>query len=284
MLSPEAPYPIQGGGALRTASLLHFLARDHDVDLIVFREALAPDPAAALPPGLVREIHVINLPHHSKSQAARLIRNAARLARGIPPLVERFSGFGSEIARATQGRHYEIAVAEHFWCAPYLPQLSAVSDRTVLDLHNIESVLHEGCAEHRTMASGIRPPAFRAHLSRSRNEVASPVFSIACHLRAGRPARCRDRSGNTGRRVSQCPAVDSRSLVRRRIRHSLLWQSRISSEPGRGTLFCAANLADFARAMARPDLASDRKKSRRGGLIHPRRLAHSTLRASRRCR
>ena len=43
---PEAPYPLAGGGALRTASLLQYLARTLRVDLIVFREPGAPDPAA----------------------------------------------------------------------------------------------------------------------------------------------------------------------------------------------------------------------------------------------
>jgi hypothetical protein len=43
MLAPEAPYPLAGGGALRTASLLHYLAERYAVDLVVFREAGAPD-------------------------------------------------------------------------------------------------------------------------------------------------------------------------------------------------------------------------------------------------
>ena len=54
VLSPEAPYPLHGGGALRTASLIHCLARNYEVDLIVFREPSTPDPLASLPPGLVR--------------------------------------------------------------------------------------------------------------------------------------------------------------------------------------------------------------------------------------
>ncbi len=38
LLAPETPYPLAGGGALRTASLLHYLAQQYDVDLIVFRQ------------------------------------------------------------------------------------------------------------------------------------------------------------------------------------------------------------------------------------------------------
>ena len=38
-LSPEAPYPLHGGGAYRTASLLHFFARFAQVDLILFSES-----------------------------------------------------------------------------------------------------------------------------------------------------------------------------------------------------------------------------------------------------
>lgn len=146
VLSPEVPYPMHGGGALRTASLIHYLAQNYEVDLVVFHEPSAPDPLGALPPGLVRDAHVIHLPHHAKTAAARVWRNGARLLRGVPPLVDRFSGCETQLAAATRGRHYSIAIAEHFWCAPYAEQLARLSDRTMLDLHNIESVLHAGCA------------------------------------------------------------------------------------------------------------------------------------------
>lgn len=158
MLSPEAPYPLHGGGSLRTASLLGYLARRYAVDLIVFREPQAAHPLASLPPGLVRNLHVIELRHHSKNIVARAIRNGLRLLRRVPPLVDRFSGFDAQVAAATSGRHYRVAIAEHFWCAPYIDRLAAVSEKTVLDLHNIESVLHAGCAatEPRLAALGHR--------------------------------------------------------------------------------------------------------------------------------
>src|SRR5205823_4930978 len=78
LMAAETPYPMAGGGALRTASLLHYL-----------------------------------------------------------------------------GGRYDVAVIEHFWCAPYWPQIAAVCPRTVLDLHNIESVLHERCAGTEGRAAGF---------------------------------------------------------------------------------------------------------------------------------
>jgi glycosyltransferase involved in cell wall biosynthesis len=143
LLAPETPYPLAGGGALRTASLLHYLARGYDVDLIVFRQPAAPDPARDLPEGLVRRVAVIDLPANGRSIAARAARNAVRLARRVPPLVDRFSGFEAQIAGALGGTRYDIGVIEHFWCAPYQELLTRVCASTVLDLHNIESVLHQ---------------------------------------------------------------------------------------------------------------------------------------------
>ena len=93
MLAPEAPYPLAGGGALRTASLLHHLARAYEVDLIVFRQPGAADPTEQLPGGLARRIFVIDLPPNSRGLAARALRNAARVTREVPPLVDRFAGF-----------------------------------------------------------------------------------------------------------------------------------------------------------------------------------------------
>jgi polysaccharide biosynthesis protein PslH len=147
LLAPETPYPLAGGGALRTASLLHHLVRHYDTDLIVFRQPGAPDPARDLPPGLVRHLTTIDLPPNSRTTLARAARNASRIARRMPPLVDRFAGFDAEIARAVENRTYDVAVVEHFWCAPYWRQLAPASRRTVLDLHNIESILHRRCAE-----------------------------------------------------------------------------------------------------------------------------------------
>src|ERR671912_469891 len=87
LLSPEAPYPPRGGQQMRTASLLHYLAKTYDIDLITFREPGQPDPRSALPQGLIRRITVIDLPVHSKRALARATRNLGRLARGVPPLI-----------------------------------------------------------------------------------------------------------------------------------------------------------------------------------------------------
>jgi hypothetical protein len=147
LLAPEAPYPLAGGGALRTASLLEYLARRYTTDLIVFRQPGAEDPRRRIPAGLVREVSVIDLPAHRRSTTARAWRNAARLARSTPPLVDRFSGFGEAVARAVHGRRYDVGVIEHSWCAAYGEQLAPVCARTVLDLHNVESILHRRCAD-----------------------------------------------------------------------------------------------------------------------------------------
>jgi polysaccharide biosynthesis protein PslH len=145
-LAPEAPYPLAGGGSLRCASLLEYLGRRYDVDIIVFRQPGAPDPASLIPARLVRRGTVLELPHHRRSLAARALRNAGRVARRVPPLVDRFAGFSADIARAIGGGRYDLGLIEHSWCAPYLEQISPVCTRTVLDLHNVESVLHARCA------------------------------------------------------------------------------------------------------------------------------------------
>ncbi|HUS05640.1 MAG TPA: glycosyltransferase family 4 protein [Bryobacteraceae bacterium] len=147
LLAPETPYPMAGGGALRTASILEYLAKKYVVDVIVFREPGVPDPRSAFPHGLVREITVVELPFHSKTWAGRAARNAKRVLRSVPPLVDRFAGFDGAIERAVNGRYYSIGVVEHFWCAPYFAALAGCCERLVLDLHNVESVLLARCAK-----------------------------------------------------------------------------------------------------------------------------------------
>ncbi len=146
LLAPEAPYPMVGGGATRTASLVEYLARRYNLDVMVFREPAAPDPAAAFPPGLAHDIGVVELPFHSKSTVARATRNLVRCLRGRPPLSDRFAGFSRPVAEFLRGRDYKLAVVEHFWCAPYAEQVAPHAQTLVLDLHNIESVLYSRAA------------------------------------------------------------------------------------------------------------------------------------------
>ena len=60
LLAPESPYPMRGGGAIRTASLLHYLAQKYDVDLLAFRQPGAPHPSTSTPQNLVRRFVVID--------------------------------------------------------------------------------------------------------------------------------------------------------------------------------------------------------------------------------
>jgi len=176
-LSPEAPYPIAGGGSLRSASLLEYLARRYDVDVIVFRQPGAPDPAGLIPNRLTRSVTVLDLPAHRRSLAARALRNAGRVVRRVPPLVDRFAGFSAAFARAVGGGHYDIGVIEHSWCAPYLEQLSPVCSRTVLDLHNVESVLHARCAATEGGATAAAHRVFQG-VSEKLERALLPRFSL----------------------------------------------------------------------------------------------------------
>ncbi len=134
---------------MRTASLLHYFASFADVDLIQISDRGTP---ALLPPGpdgrsLVRSQEVVGLPIHRKDVAARYFRNARRALLGVPPLIDRLAGLGPDIRRIIGDRRYDIGVVEHFWCAPYLEQLRAACSTTVLDVHNIESILHARCGD-----------------------------------------------------------------------------------------------------------------------------------------
>jgi glycosyltransferase involved in cell wall biosynthesis len=143
-VAPERPYPAIGGGAIRTASLLEFLAQRFRLDVIGFREQGAP--GLEFPDGLVNRAVTIHLPFHPRNGAARAARNLRRWARGVPPLLDRFAGYSNQVAEAVSGRRYALALVEHFWCAPYLPLLRSHAARAVLDLHNVESELQASLA------------------------------------------------------------------------------------------------------------------------------------------
>jgi glycosyltransferase involved in cell wall biosynthesis len=176
-LAPEAPYPLAGGGALRSASLLEYLGRKYDVDVIVFRQPGAADPARLVPARLVRRVTVLDLPPNRRGLAARAVRNAERAVRRIPPLVDRFAGFSAEVAHAIAGARYDLGIIEHSWCAPYLDQVAPHCVRTVLDLHNVESVLHARCASAEGGATAAVHRIF-ADASRELERAWLPRFSL----------------------------------------------------------------------------------------------------------
>jgi glycosyltransferase involved in cell wall biosynthesis len=157
-LSAEAPYPMIGGGAIRSASLLEYLARKFAVHGIVFQQPGAPLLADALPPGLLDRVDVVDLPFHSTGPLPRALRNASRLARNRPPLLDRFSGFEPTIDKFVSGQQYELAVVEHFWTAPYADVLRPHTKRLWLDLHNVDSAWHDSMADSEQGLAGL---AFR---------------------------------------------------------------------------------------------------------------------------
>ena len=97
-LSPELPYPAIGGGALRSASLLEYLSRHFSVHAIVFRQDGDPDPARAIPAGMVDRLDVLELPRHSKHPLARTVRNSIRMIRNRPPLAGSLFGIWPRLA------------------------------------------------------------------------------------------------------------------------------------------------------------------------------------------
>lgn len=225
---------MRGGGALRTASLLNYLARSHDVDLIVFRQPGAANPLEAMPAGLVRRLVQIDLPSNARGLPARALRNAARMARRVPPLVDRFAGFEAEIARAVESRSYAIGVIEHSWCAAYLEQIAPVCEKIVLDLHNIESVLHA-----RAAASEPRATAF-AHgvFERASRELECrwlPRFSQV--LAASETDAAAARTIAPGANVCIYPnAIPSRPPAAEIRRHAVVFSGNMEYHPNRAAV------------------------------------------------
>lgn len=169
LVAPEPPYPIIGGGAMRTASLLHFLAARFRLHLVTFSVGERFERGDSLPAGTVERVDWVRLPHHSKSAIARIVRNSRRLLRGRLPLSDRFSDAEAveQVARAIAGRRYALAVLEHFWCAPYLELLRPQADCVAMDMVDIESALHARCARTEPWPARLGHRAFASMAARA---------------------------------------------------------------------------------------------------------------------
>ena len=144
ILSPEAPWPMHGGGAIRTASLVEYFGRRASTDLILFHERGHPHPP--VPANVLQRVDFIELPPHRRDPLSRALRNLRRYSSGTPPLLDRFSGFEHQLNAIVSGRQYDLAIVEHFWCAPYATLLRPIAGELWLDLHNLESEWHQTLA------------------------------------------------------------------------------------------------------------------------------------------
>ena len=234
LIAPEAPYPAAGGGALRTASLLEYLAPRYQTDVIVFRESGADDPRRHFPPGIARSIAVVEIPRHRRGTAARAWRNAVRVAREAPPLVDRFAGFGDAVAAAIGARRYDLAVVEHFWCAPYGELAARVAGRTVLDLHNIESILHERSSAAEGGAAAFAHRVF-ARASRTLERLWLPRYSQV--LAASQEDARAVRAIAPGACVAVYPnAIPARPLPPRLDEDAVVFSGNMEYHPNRGAV------------------------------------------------
>ena len=231
MLFPEPPYPLHGGGALRSAGLLAYFARHAPVDAILFREAGAEDPRDAIPAGLVRCSLLIDLPAHSKGTGARALRNLDRARRGVPPPVDRFAGCEDQIARFCRGLRWDTAVIEHFWCAPYRPLLARHASRVVLDLHNVESVLYERCStEHGWPVSAF----YRRFARRCRAIEREQLGRFDLVLAASAADASRARAIAPGSRVEVYPnTIPSREAPRTSRRRQIIFSGNFEYDPNK---------------------------------------------------
>lgn len=170
-----------GGGALRSASILEYLLSRYETDVFCFVQndsANRPPRGSDFRPRGVGRWTNQALPFHSKAVFPRGLRNASRLLRRVPPLVDRFAGFGDALRAAIEGRRYDLAIVEHFWCAPYAEILRPACDRLVIDLHNIESIWHERSAAE----AGAAARAIHARFARAAAALEArllPKFDLA---------------------------------------------------------------------------------------------------------
>jgi glycosyltransferase involved in cell wall biosynthesis len=133
-LAPESPYPAHGGGPMRSACILQWLAQRSEVHALLF------GPANRALGQLCRHVEIVQLPGHSQAWPARAARNLSRAFRGVPPLVDRFFTPAAEapLRRLLERGPFDLAIFEHFWTAPWIHPVRPHCSTAILDLHNRE--------------------------------------------------------------------------------------------------------------------------------------------------
>jgi glycosyltransferase involved in cell wall biosynthesis len=146
-----------------------------------------------------------------------------------PPLVHRFAGYGPRLTEFLED--YDLGVVEHFGCAPYLDQIAPHCRHTVLNLHNIESAWHRGCAKVASWPHSLAHKIFeRAALDMERRWL--PRYSLLLTASAADAARVKQIAPQT--QVAVYPnSIPLLEYPRRAEQDLLVFSGMLDYEPNR---------------------------------------------------
>lgn len=140
-VSSELPWPLDSGGHLRSFHLLRALSRQYTVHLVTSAARDAQATTEAVTALQARGIHVTAAA--SRRSAIREGMRAARMACQGQPYVlygrHESAGIRRDLAHLTHRLQPRIVYLDHLDSFLYAPPIS--STRTVLDLHNIYSLI-----------------------------------------------------------------------------------------------------------------------------------------------
>ena len=198
------PYPMRGGGALRTASLLHYLAQSHDVHLIVFRQPGVAHPAESIPAGLVRRGHRDRLA--AQSPQPRRARASQQRPRGAPRAASDRS-----LRRVRDRRWPALSKAKVTrWASSSIPGARPISNRSRrMQANRSRSAqyrVHFACTlrSFRTARRRLCASRLRTGIARFRNSVATTLLASTNTLGKRRGGGRIPRAFRQRTRLSEC--------------------------------------------------------------------------------
>ena len=134
-LTPELPYPPRGGGTIKSATVLAYLKREHDVDVacLARSEWTEDQEAWAGKNGSVATVRL-----QRERSAANLVRSYAA---GVPLSVlrNRSALFAESVRRQLNDRRYDAVFVDGWLMAQYLPP--GFAGLKTLHQHNAEFVM-----------------------------------------------------------------------------------------------------------------------------------------------
>lgn len=218
------PWPLDGGGQIKSYHTLRLLAREYDVTLLAFIRR--PEETQDIEPlrVLCRDIRTVLIP---RSRARNIASAASALLSGRSFLIGRDSvpAMHAALAQALAEREYAAIHVDHLQMAQYIPD--GPTPPVVLDQHNIEHRIPQRMAQTaganplmRAYAAQEWPKLRRFEIAACRR--ADHVLTVSDEDRAGLAALAPD----VNDRISVVPIgvdLDYFSSVRRRSgSHTLL--------------------------------------------------------------
>lgn len=141
-LTTEMPYPLDGGGKIRTYNMIKGIYKDYDIDLVCFSEGNHSKDDLNKLQEICNSVSIIDKVYTNSKSKRTLLKNIAiSFLKNKPFIIEKFNDkkYQEILLGLLSKSKYKCIILDHLQTANYLKKLQG--NKVILSQHNCEYVI-----------------------------------------------------------------------------------------------------------------------------------------------